>query len=509
MGGEISAPGPTAGTGPGVAQATTSQDRSPQDGHGNPLEGAYQPAFGHQGPLPGGTLGHPPGTATKRATATGARMGAQGLQGALPSTPMIGYGGGYDPYQNQNTDPTIDRCIARMGVDKVCARSEIMKSLKWQQDVNGESAKIKTFQLEVGSLHNFQGFLMMWKGSTIVTIVHSIAKYFLLASTTMRYQGRYIGFIGDRLPNREPAPVMLLIDKGWGWVKKKVHTSLDDLAAAYAAPDTHGKLWSPPGGTGTEAELHVPRMLLLPAYFVQILRAPRKALQPQEVAEIFRREQNTETSEEGKAAYQLAIDWCLMASQAEQANKDSHVAFGLDAVTEQDQDPTLARWLETRLDMTLGPQDVHGAGPGPKPWPPAPTNLGGPALSADVITQAVGQGLALGYQQIIVPQQRGDAVGATGSGQGVGKTGETGYTSDDVCTVMTFSGVRDPVDCQEIWTIFAEKKHNVDVCRKYLMKGIQKYAWERRAMIDMGVYLEQETMKAIVDLKFNPGEGTA
>jgi len=116
---------------------------------------------------------------------------------------------------------------------------------------------------------------------------------------------------------------------------------------------------------------------------------------------------------------------------------------------------------------------------------------------------------ALGYQQIIVPQQRGDAVGATSSGQAVGKTGNTEYTSDDVCTVMTFSGVRDPVDCQEIWTIFGEKKRNVDICRKYLMTAIQKYAWDHRATIDTAVYLEQETMKAIVDLKFNPGEGTA
>ena len=28
-------------------------------------------------------------------------------------------------------------------------------------------------------------------------------------------------------------------------------------------------------------------------------------------------------------------------------------------------------------------------------------------------------------------------------------------------------------------------------------------------MINMGIYLEQETMKLIVDLKFNPGKGTA
>ena len=76
LGGEIIAPGQPTGTGPGVAQATTTQD--PQDGHGNPLGGAYQPPFGQQGQNPGGPLGHPPGTAPKRTTASRVPLGAQG-----------------------------------------------------------------------------------------------------------------------------------------------------------------------------------------------------------------------------------------------------------------------------------------------------------------------------------------------------------------------------------------------------------------------------------------------
>jgi hypothetical protein len=59
------------------------------------------------------------------------------------------------------------------------------------------------------------------------------------------------------------------------------------------------------------------------------------------------------------------------------------------------------------------------------------------------------------------------------------------------------------------WTIFGEKKRNVDVCRKYIMKGLQNYAHDHRTEVDRSIYLEQERMKAIVDLKFNPGEGTA
>jgi hypothetical protein len=38
---------------------------------------------------------------------------------------------------------------------------------------------------------------------------------------------------------------------------------------------------------------------------------------------------------------------------------------------------------------------------------------------------------------------------------------------------------------------------------------MKQYAYDRRIQIDSSVYLEQETIKAIVELRFNPGEGVA
>jgi hypothetical protein len=43
---------------------------------------------------------------------------------------------------------------------------------------------------------------------------------------------------------------------------------------------------------------------------------------------------------------------------------------------------------------------------------------------------------------------------------------------------MAFSGIEDPVDCQVIWTIFSEKKKNIEACRRYLMKGMNNYAYD-------------------------------
>jgi hypothetical protein len=38
---------------------------------------------------------------------------------------------------------------------------------------------------------------------------------------------------------------------------------------------------------------------------------------------------------------------------------------------------------------------------------------------------------------------------------------------------------------------------------------MKNYAYDRRIQIDTSIYLEQETIKAIVELRFNPGEGVA
>ena len=75
-------------------------------------------------------------------------------------------------------------------------------------------------------------------------------------------------------------------------------------------------------------------------------------------------------------------------------------------------------------------------------------------VDAAVITQAVGQGVALGYQHLVT--QQGNTPASLG-GEKAPKAGNSAYSGDDVCTVMAFSGIKDPQDCQVIWTIFAEK----------------------------------------------------
>jgi hypothetical protein len=209
--------------------------------------------------------------------------------------------------------------------------------------------------------------------------------------------------------------------------------------------------------------------------FVKLIRDTGKALMPHELWSLVRAYAVTQDLlEECKEAWTFVRDWCLVAAQAPGQDKDSYLAFGLDAVTEQDHDTSLATWLDTRLDTTLGRRPELTGTQGATGGPQLPQQVN--TINADVINRAVGQGLALGYQHML--PQRGAPATAAGGGQ-PGKRGETTYSIDDVCAVMAFSGIEDPVDCQVIWTIFLEKKKNIEACRRYLMKGMNEYAYDQ------------------------------
>jgi hypothetical protein len=62
----------------------------------------------------------------------------------------------------------------------------------------------------------------------------------------------------------------------------------------------------------------------------------------------------------------------------------------------------------------------------------------------------------------------------------------------------------------DIWELFnATKGENIDTYCCHLFAQMKQWVYDRRIQIDTSVYLKQETIKAIVELRFNPGEGVA
>jgi hypothetical protein len=53
------------------------------------------------------------------------------------------------------------------------------------------------------------------------------------------------------------------------------------------------------------------------------------------------------------------------------------------------------------------------------------------------------------------------------------------------------------------------REKNIHAYRRHLFAQIKQWAYDHRIQIDTSVYFEQETIKAIFELHFNPGEGVA
>ena len=101
---------------------------------------------------------------------------------------------------------------------------------------------------------------------------------------------------------------------------------------------------------------------------------------------------------------------------------------------------------------------------------------------------------------------------ATGHLQSPTKEGEekNRYTDDDIAAIMGFSHVHRGDQVQPIWiTMNNAKQKNIDVFNRQLLAQMVDWAYDRRITINTGVFLNVETVKVIVDLKFNPGEGVA
>ena len=338
---------PTTGTGiSGVSFAqpgTGSQggNASGSTSTGGPGQGA-SPTTGSGNTGLVGTVVMPAGMASLPAGMGPGGMGGQGPAGQPSLVGPMGPSGEYSG---------IGSCLDKLG-DALQGPELLIRPVRWQRTVAGDSGKISAFTAEVGSLLTFQAFLMMREGSAMVTTVHSIAKYFSLSAATSRYQGKYIGFVGDRLAAREPGPVLLQPTKSWAWVKKSVQSNGEEVIQAYTGGLEHGLLWAPTPN-GTEVEMHVPRLLCLPPVFVKLLRDQKKALMPHEVWQVVKTFSKSQgLPQECVDACTFIMDWCVVASQATALEKDSFLAFGLDSVTEQDSDVSLAVWLKSRLDTT-------------------------------------------------------------------------------------------------------------------------------------------------------------
>ena len=125
-------------------------------------------------------------------------------------------------------------------------------------------------------------------------------------------------------------------------------------------PARIGTLWQGEGGDEEQmTELHAPRLLSISLWLLDRIRQEGRALMPYEILHMVVHHIEEVDTRAYADAWATVAAWFL-ASQANMLG-ECLMSFSIEAITEVEDD-YLGRWLEQRLDMTMGPRQQ---GPGP------------------------------------------------------------------------------------------------------------------------------------------------
>ncbi len=242
----------------------------------------------------------------------------------------------------------------------------------------------------------------------------------------------------------------------------------------------------------------MPWLLLIPMILFKSTRAEVCPLMPHEVLKLVMAHLESMNNNVMVDAWSLIAKWCLMMAQREDSG-DNWVAFSVKVITEGE-DKDLSWWLEKHLSSTLGTRPTTGSPAG--------------------ATGAHAQGLPNVLAQFSVELSKGVVMGLTlwvplafptdlQGGIGDGET-KQGCITKDIAAHMGFACVHSGQDLPTIWYYFNKSKgKNIDNYCCHITTRMKQWAYDCHIEIDKSIYLKQDTIKAIVNLKFNPSKGVA
>lgn len=274
-------------------------------------------------------------------------------------------------------------------------KEEIKRDWEWQEQMRGDTEKLKDFRADIMDGVDFQAFTVMRQGSPKIKVVHSLAKC-PERGMPKEVQRVELGFMGDRRQRREPQPVEIPTQKGWEWRTDKVVKDGVAMKTAYSDPANKDEYWVPALSLTTE-EAGVPYMLVVPPIAALFLvEKPRTAEEffdwladgTQEASPLWT-----------EAEIKLARDWAVTATQ--KRGNNSVLALELKSVATDDE--AFDSWMSRRLDGTLGPEpDIQTA---PQVAPQAAAQGTDPLQMA----LAAGVGASLQVLRQMGPSQQGQA----------------------------------------------------------------------------------------------------
>ena len=372
--------------------------------------------------------------------------------------------------------------------------------LQWQRSVNGEAAKITAFTERVLGLQEFKAFAFMKAGSPWVQVGHGFGKFYSVYGTVPELDGKILMFVGDRGWTRDPMPVQPPVQNTWKWITVNVATEETELFQYFQGAPGGTGLWHAGGGNHSMGDIKVPYILALPGLLLEYIHTQGGQCRPYELLREARRLQGEYTIQ--AAEWELVTKWCIVAAQAAAGDGDSHLALKL--LPAFSADKSFLEWCERRIDLTMGlrVREIGGHGGG----------QGGHAqlLSTTVnVVRNMGTQMVAGLQRAMSAsaQPGGGDNGDGGTGGGRGGYGKT-YSRAHIAQLKGFCRTDDVKRIPAIWYTFSTTK-DFDQYRTAIERRMEYWSKEKGVEIDLGMYLEDETLKAIAQLQFNPAGGGA
>ena len=484
----------------------TSTRRARRDTENEEGDGGGEGEGGEGGPGGDGlTLGDSMGSSRERSVR--GDNGGNGGGGSMGGGQGMGNGGGLGQGGGHGTGSgqTIGfAAVLQMDGGKFRDQAVVAAELLWQKAVNGEAARITPFTERVLGLQEFKAFAFMKAGSPWVQVGHGLGKFYSVYGTVPELDGKVLMFVGDRGMTRDPMPVQPPVQNTWKWITVNVATDEGELVAFFQGQAGGMGLWQASGGNFTMQDVKVPYILALPGVLLEFIHARGGQCRPYELLVEARRlegEYTIPTDEWG-----LVIKWCTVAAQAQAGDGDSHLALKI--LPAFSADKSFIDWCERRIDLTMGirVREIGGHTGG----------LGGgqaQLLTTTVnVVRNMGDQMVAGMQQAMMTAASSQQ-GGGGNGDGGGASSGTGgygkkYARSHIAQLKGFCRTDDVKRIPAIWHTFSTTK-DFDLYRIAIERRMEKWAKEKGVEIDLGMYLEDESLKAIAQLQFNPAGGGA
>jgi len=418
-------------------------------------------------------------------------------QGDQRPTAPVGQGATQPPTQPEEFSG-IATALRKQGHQNYEAQL-IASELALQRDIQGNSTRQAAFKDLATNYTQLRVYLAMVGEQKTVTMIHTLGTFYSIRAATNAYQGKVLGFVGDRRATKEPTPICLPQVKAWQWYTGQVNVDKDDFMEFFETESNRTKWWTP--ASQLTSETKVPYLLALPNAMVEILREAGGASTPADVMAAMDEVMLRLGGGIMEDQWTTVVEWCLVASQADGNNRKSLLSIEVDSVAIDDDE--FDTWVESKLDMALGrrpSRNSHHQGAQAQQ-----TNHMNDQLNmARLLASTVGQGM-LHFTQAVAGQTTTGATGQLTQGA-IPFDMSKGFDRDQIAKLKDACGVMSAKDIPPIWAVIQATKGKAhDTYRDHLKKSIEAWCRSRHIERDKSIYLTAKFFEDLVALRFNPG----